>query len=245
MLRTANKGTLLLDEIGEMPLPMQAKLLRVLEESKVRRLGGNSEIPIDVRVLSATNRPLPTLAKEGKFLREDLYYRLNVFHIALPPLCQRKEDIASLSDAIIRDLNRKHDYRITELHPATLDRLMSYSWPGNIRELRNILERAVIIAREGPLLPAHLPATFGQQPKAPVIAEKEADNRMHVDVGRPLSEVEKEYILMTLKSTDNNKKRAARILGISLRTLHNRLSAFAGEASQNDEERGSSAAGSA
>jgi DNA-binding NtrC family response regulator len=220
--------------------------LRVLEESKVRRLGGNSEIPIDVRVLSATNRPLPTLAREGKFLREDLYYRLNVFHIALPPLCQRKEDIPSLSEAIIRDLNRKHDYRISEVHPATLDRLTSYNWPGNIRELRNILERAVIIAREGPLLPAHLPATFGHQPKPAVLPEKEVENRISVDVGRPLSEVEKAYILMTLKSTDNNKKRAARILGISLRTLHNRLSAFAGEANQEREkERGSSAAGSA
>ena len=148
----AHRGTLLLDEIGEMPLAMQAKLLRVLEESKVRRLGGVSEIPIDVRVLAATNRPIQECLA-NRALREDLFYRLNVFHIALPPLRHRKEDIPALAEAMIRDLNLKHDCRIAEVHPATLERLMNHQWPGNIRELRNILERAAIVAKEGTLLP--------------------------------------------------------------------------------------------
>jgi DNA-binding NtrC family response regulator len=243
----AHQGTLLLDEIGEMPLAMQAKLLRVLEESKVRRLGGNGEIPINVRVLAATNRPVQQ-SLDGKFLREDLYYRLNVFHIALPPLRHRKEDIPALSEAMIRDLNRKYEYRIAEIHPATLERLMNYAWPGNIRELRNILERAAIMAREGVLLPAHLPHTFGIsiEQQQLVIPERESQGRITVEVGQPLSEVEKAYMLLTLKSTDNNKKRAAEILGISIRTLHNRLAEFAAaqENGVTEKANGSGAVGS-
>lgn len=230
----AHEGTLLLDEIGEMPLAMQAKLLRVLEDSKVRRLGGKVEFPVDVRVLAATNRPLQQ-ALEGKTLREDLYYRLNVFHIALPPLRHRKEDIPALAEAIIRDLNRKHEFRIAELHPDTLNLLMGYAWPGNIRELRNILERAAVMAKEGALLPSHLPRTFGlppvqpqQAPPAPeASAAISAPAAISMEAGQRLSEIEKAYIQLTLKSTGNNKKRAAQILGISLRTLHNRLAGFA------------------
>ncbi len=241
----AHQGTLLLDEIGEMPLPMQAKLLRVLEESKVRRLGWKfPRIPVDVRVLAATNRPVQQ-SLEGKFLREDLYYRLNVFQIELPPLRHRREDIPALAEAILTVLNRKHDFRVSEIHPATLERLMSYTWPGNIRELRNILERSVIMAREGALLPSHLPSTFGlpQQAAQSAIPGREAPARANPDVGKPLSQIEKAHILMTLKTTNNNKKRAADILGISLRTLHTRLAIFAAENAEKESPE-SSAAGS-
>lgn len=227
----AHQGTLLLDEIGEMPGQMQAKLLRVLEDSKVRRLGGNSEIHVDVRVLAATNRPLQASLAE-KVLREDLYYRLNVFQIALPPLRHRKEDIPGIAEAILGDLNRKHEYRVAEIHPSALERLINYSWPGNVRELRNVLERAAIVAREGAILVEHLPRTFGMSPASPQPvqrADSSGANSICVEAGKPLSEVEKAYVLLTLKKTGNNKKQAAEILGISIRTLHNRLAEFAAE----------------
>lgn len=226
----AHEGTLFLDEIAEMPLAAQAKLLRVLEESKVRRLGGKSEIPVDVRVLAATNRS-PEEAVEKRLLREDLYYRLNVFHIELPPLRHRLEDVPPLVDAMIRHLNEKGSYRVTDLHPEALSRLMDHSWPGNVRELRNVIERAVIVAGEGTVLPGHLPLSFRlpevrQQSPAPPRAVNN-DSAITVESGQPLRDVEKAYILLTLKHTNNNKKRAAEILGISIRTLHNRLAEFA------------------
>lgn len=227
----AHRGTLLLDEIGEMPLAMQAKLLRVLEDGKVRRLGGASEIVVDVRVLAATNRPIQE-SIEGKFLREDLYYRLNVFAISLPPLRHRKEDIAGLAEVILREINRKHDYRIGDVHPAVIDRLVNYSWPGNVRELRNVLERMAIVVQQGTLLPEHLPKSFGlQRDQKPAMAFDQVDqqNLLVVEPGKPLSDVEKAYIQLTLKTTNNNKTRAAEILGISTRTLHNRLAEFAAE----------------
>jgi transcriptional regulator with PAS, ATPase and Fis domain len=217
---------------------MQAKLLRVLEESMVRRLGSTREVAIDVRVLAATNRPLDESLK-GKYLREDLYYRLNVFQIALPPLRDRKEDIAPISEAIIRDLNRKHDCQISEIHPLTMERLVGHSWPGNVRELRNILERAVIVARKGAILPSHLPSTFGvplaHRHSVSPAAPQADENAVLMAPGKPLSAMEKTYIQMTLKSTDNNKKRAAKILGISIRTLHNRLAEFAAEEGRTDD----------
>src|SRR5580658_8212927 len=144
----AHNGTLFLDEIGEMPIGTQAKLLRVIEESKVRRLGGKNDMPFAVRVLAATNRP-PEAAIRNNRLREDLYYRLNVFHISLPPLRDRKEDIPSIATALIRDLNKKHGARVTHLHPDVLQRFSTASWPGNVRELRNVIERAVIMAGAG------------------------------------------------------------------------------------------------
>jgi DNA-binding NtrC family response regulator len=220
----AHTGTLLLDEIGEMPIGTQAKLLRVLEDSKVRRLGGSTELPVDVRVIAATNRPLDVVVKQ-KVLREDLFYRLNVFHLALPPLRHRKEDIPALAEAMINDLNLKHECRVTDVHPDTLVQLMAFSWPGNIRELRNVLERAVIVAHEGSLFPRHLPRGFGAPPEvepSPPPPDR-GDLSITMDAGRHLREIEDAYILLTLKLTKNNKRRAAEILGISVRTLHNRL----------------------
>ena len=221
----ANNGTVLLDEIGDMPIATQAKLLRVLEEGTVRRLGGKSELPIRVRVIAATNR-VPEQAILNNLLREDLYYRLNVFHIALPPLRERKEDIPALCDAIILNLNRKHDCRVTGLEAEVLERLQRSAWPGNIRQLRNLLERAVIIAGEGLISSRHLPL------EAPVVSTVKSGNgdsiprdedSIQVSVGLKMHELEEAYINLVLKHTKNNRTRAAKILGISVRTLQNRL----------------------
>ncbi len=223
----AHQGTLFLDEIADMPCAMQAKLLRVLEDSRVRRLGGKVEIAVDVRVLAATNKSMQE-ALEKKLLREDLYYRLNVFHIELPPLRHRKEDMPALIQSLIRDLNEKHECRVADVHAEVFARLMSHAWPGNIRELRNVLERAVIVAREGTIMPAHLPPAFHIPPEQaippPGFEERHA---VTFEAGMPLREIEKAYIQLTLKQTKNNKRRAAELLGMSVRTLHSRLAELA------------------
>jgi len=216
----AQNGTLLLDEIGEMPVGTQAKLLRVIEESKVRRLGATSDIPIAVRVLAATNRP-PEKAVENKQLREDLYYRLNVFHISLPPLRDRKQDIPPIAGALLRDLNRKHGCRVTHVSQEVLAWFATRSWPGNVRELRNLMERAVILAAEGEIQLRHLPGVA----LAPPVAQP-ADNVLQVPVGSRMADVEEAYVRLTLKHTRNNKTRAAELLGLSLRTLHNKLRSY-------------------
>src|SRR3989449_23237 len=144
----AQNGTLLLDEIGEMPAATQAKLLRILEDSKVRRLGGKNEFEVDVRVLAATNKMPEEAGKKGS-LREDLYYRLNVFHVHLPPLRERKDDVLPIAESLINLLNRKHECRVTGISPEVQDVFLAHNWPGNVRELRNVLERAVILAGKG------------------------------------------------------------------------------------------------
>ncbi len=238
----ANQGTLFLDEIAEMPITMQAKLLRVLEQSAVRRLGGKQEIPVDVRVVAATNRSLLD-AIDKKLLREDVYYRLNVFHIELPPLRQHKEDIPALAATFIRSINKKNDCRVTDLHPDVLNQLMDYSWPGNVRELRNVLERAIIVAREGTVLPGHLslsgssvqtpvrhqvsPATPATSGSATASANASRD-AITLAVGQQLEDVERQYIRLTLKHARTHREAAA-ILGISLRTLHKRVSELKAE----------------
>jgi len=219
----ANKGTVLLDEIADMPIGTQAKLLRVLEEGKVRRLGGNNDLQVQVRVVAATNRA-PDVAIRDKHLREDLFYRLNVFHINLPPLRQRKEDIPAICEAILSNLNQKHQCRVANIHPEVLESFQKASWPGNVRQLRNVLERAVIVAGEGTILSKHLPKQSSVPSSAPAAAE--ADDSIHIRFGPPLSEVEQSYIQLVLKQTANNRTRAAEILGISLRTLHNRIREF-------------------
>jgi DNA-binding NtrC family response regulator len=219
----AHNGTLFLDEIGEMPIGTQAKLLRVIEESRVRRLGGKSDMPFAVRVLAATNRP-PDEAIRNNRLREDLYYRLNVFNISLPPLRDRKEDIPSISAALIRDLNKKHGCRVTHLNPDVLQRLSLNSWPGNVRELRNIIERAVIMAGEGEIQLSHLPNASVPAPRD-ATPSSDSENVLRMPVGARMEEVEEAYLRLTLKYTKDNKTRAAEILGLSLRTLHNRINA--------------------
>jgi len=219
----AQNGTLLLDEIGEMPALTQAKLLRVLEDSKVRRLGGKTEFEVDVRVVAATNK-VPEEAVLAGQLREDLYYRLNVFHIHLPPLRERKQDIPLIAESLVADLNRKHGCRVSDISEPVLEAFRWHKWPGNVRELRNILERALILAGVGTLELKHLPPSFQVHPAGPIAAA--APEPAEFPVGSTLSEAEKVLILRTLEHTQYNKARAAEILGISLTTLRNKLKQY-------------------
>jgi len=221
----ANQGTLLLDEIGEMPQPMQAKLLRVLQESSIRRLGGEREIPVDVRVLAATNRLIHHTGERA--MREDLYYRLNVFQIQLPPLRERKDDIAGLVQVMIRQLNDRHGYRVTEVDARTHGALMEHSWPGNIRELRNVIERAAILAQSGPLLPEHLPRTFQTSPPVTNHVPPADVTKLAFEPGKPLHELEKAYVRITFEAMKRDRAKTAEALGISVRTLHTRLTEIA------------------
>jgi transcriptional regulator with PAS, ATPase and Fis domain len=213
----AHGGTLLLDEVAEMQPGTQAKFLRVLEEGAFRRLGGKTEITVDVRVVAATNKDPVAAVKDGAF-REDLYYRLNVFTLAVPPLRQRVEDIPLLVTGFIEEFNAKYDKRITGVDDATLKILMSHAWPGNVRELRNVVERA-FIACEGDVIVPRLP--LGTSP--PVAAWHIDPDTLTIAIGLPLREVEKQFVLRTLAAENNNKTRAADRLEISTKTLHNML----------------------
>ena len=222
----AEGGTLLLDEIGEMPIATQAKLLRVLEDRKLRRLGSKSETSVDVRVLAATNK-IPEEAVAKGYLRNDLFYRLNVFNIQLPPLREHKEDLTALVQALLADMNEKHNRNVAAISEQVTSALQSYAWPGNVRELRNTLERAIIVCEGAVIEMKHLPPGFGQVvPRAPV---QEA-NAVRLGVGTTVDEAERLLILKTLEATNNNKTRAAEILGISLKTLHNKLKEYGGQA---------------
>jgi DNA-binding NtrC family response regulator len=224
----AQGGTLLLDEIGDMPLSTQATLLRVLEESKVRRLGSPKEVPLDVRVLAATNRDLRDAITNGTF-REDLYFRLAVFEVRLPPLRDRRQDIQGLAMSQVNSFNRKHNCRVTEVSPQMLSLLEKYDWPGNVRELRNVIERAVILAGEGPLTPSHLPRGFaGTSVPPPVVTP--TGEQIALEPGMTIAEAERALIEITLKHTGNNRTRAAQILDITPKTLFNKLRAYGAEA---------------
>lgn len=223
----AHGGTLLLDEIGEMPAPTQAKLLRVLEDHKIRRLGSKVETPVDVRVLAATNKN-PEQAVASGHLRQDLYFRLNVFHIHLPPLREHKEDLQPLVDHLLAEISAKHGKRVSGVGTDTMDLFRSYPWPGNVRELRNVLERAVIASDRGTIGRQHLPPDFGHAPAvgAPGLGG------LRFPVGTTVDDAERELILQTLTATSQNKTRAAELLGISLKTLHNKLKEY--EAGRNN-----------
>jgi DNA-binding NtrC family response regulator len=216
----ADGGTLLLDEIGEMPPPTQAKLLRVLEDHKVRRLGSKTETPIDVRVLAATNKDPEQAVARGQ-MRQDLYFRLNVFHIHLPALRERKEDLPLLVEHILADLNTKHGRHVRGINAEVSDLFRSYAWPGNVRELRNVLERATIVCDRDLIGRSHLPDDFGRT-HATTTSEL---STLRFPLGTTVDAMERELILQTLAAT-NNKTRAAELLGISLKTLHNKLKEY-------------------
>jgi DNA-binding NtrC family response regulator len=221
----AQHGTLLLDELAEMPVGTQAKLLRVLEDTRVRRLGGKNEISVDVRVIASTNKVLEEALRKGE-LREDLYYRLNVFQIHLPPLRQRESDLPMLTEALITTLNVKHDCRVTQVTSEVMDAFRKSTWPGNVRELRNVLERAVIVAGEGEITMHHLPHDFGVATGVRVAPREIEPDTIRLSVGTTVGEAEKALIQVTLQHTKNNKTRAAEILGISLKTLFNKLKEY-------------------
>ncbi len=224
----AEGGTLLLDEIGEMPIGTQAKLLRVLEDRKLRRLGSKSETSVNVRVLAATNKVPEEAVAKGQ-LRNDLYYRLNVFNIHLPPLRDHKDDLPDLVQSLLNEMNEKHNRSVGGISDQVSGAFNSYAWPGNVRELRNTLERATIVCDGAIVEMKHLPPGFGHViPRAPV---QEA-NAVRLGVGTTVDEAERLLILKTLEATNNNKTRAAEILGISLKTLHNKLKEYGAQASE-------------
>jgi transcriptional regulator with PAS, ATPase and Fis domain len=220
----AHEGTIFLDEIAEMAPATQAKFLRILEDGVVRRLGAKSEIKVDARVIAATNQD-PVEAMQAERFREDLFYRLNVVTIHLPPLRERREDLPLLIQAFLEEFGAKYDKRIVSIDDAARQALMTQAWPGNIRELRNAIERAVIVC-DGELIRAeHLPV-----PIAPVRAsmpEPESADAIAFAVGTSLDDAEKALILKTLAAHGNNKTQTAQILGISLKTLHNKLRRYA------------------
>ena len=217
----AHGGTLMLDEIGEMPAPTQAKLLRVLEDGKVRRLGSKVETPVDVRLLAATNQNPEQAVADGR-LRQDLYFRLNVFHIHLPPLREHKADLALLIDHLLVEISEKHGKKISGVGADVMELFKSHPWPGNVRELRNVLERAAIASDRETITRQHLPADFG---RAPAVAGLGLGG-LRFPIGTTVDDVERELILQTLASTSQNKTRAAEMLGISLKTLHNKLKEY-------------------
>ncbi len=209
----ANGGTLLLDEITEMPLALQAKLLRVLQEGEVDRLGGAYPVKVDVRVIATTNRDIEAEVAQGRF-RADLYFRLNVIPVKLPPLRERPEDIKLLALHFCREFANRYERPIKGFAEGVLERLAQYHWPGNVRELKNVIERAVLLA-QGPWITSKdlFPEEF--RPKA----------REGLPL-KPLKEVEKEMILKALKAANGNRTKAAEILGISVRTLRNKLQLY-------------------
>jgi DNA-binding NtrC family response regulator len=220
----AHGGTIFLDEVGEIPLAMQAKLLRVLQERRFERVGGTQTIETDVRVIAATNRDLLGLHKQGKF-REDLYYRLNVVKIDLPPLCERAEDIPLLAEHFVQKFSRP-DAPPKTISPEAMEALIQFRWPGNIRELENAIERACVTSRDGVLRPENLPAD--------VLRPSRPRYQLPVDVSRPLTEqlteltaaFEERYLRRALKRTGAHIGRTARLTGLSRRTITEKLALY-------------------
>jgi DNA-binding NtrC family response regulator len=217
----ANGGTLLLDEITEMPLDLQSRLLRVLETKRLNRVGGSADLPVDVRVIASTNR-MPAQAFEEGRLREDIYYRLAVLTIELPPLRERGDDILVLAEFFLGELNLRNGTR-KRLADELRARFMKHRWPGNVRELRNAVERAYILC-DGEL-------NLGEQEMPTLRGGSEGEgaqhgNEIHMPIGATLDEIERTFILATLRHFEGDKRRAADVLGCSLKTLYNKLHAY-------------------
>ncbi len=221
----ADGGTLLLDEIGEMPLLTQAKLLRVLQEKEINKIGADLPIRVNVRIIATTNRNLKEEVEKGRF-REDLFFRLSVIPIVLPPLKQRKEDIPLLVSHFIEKCNEDNGYMVTGISDDALAALSKHDWPGNVRELENCIERAVVLARQGELKVDLFPLTA-----MPV----KHGGAVPVSVGLTIAEMERELIYKSLAACQNNKTKAADMLGISIRTLRNKLNEYEGGSVQDSE----------
>ena len=217
----ADGGTLLLDEIAEMPVSLQPKLLRVLEEGRARRVGAARETAFDVRVLAATNREPMEAVRAGR-LREDLMYRLNVFAITLPPLRERMEDLPILVRHFVRAFNRKHGRKVEAVRDGAMERLAEWHWPGNVRELRNAVERAVVLAPRAWIEPAHLPPHITAVPSG-------GARPLELPANATLAEAEQLIIRSVLDRTGNNKAETARQLGLDVKTIRNKLRSWSGE----------------
>ncbi len=212
----ADSGDLFLDEIGDLPLSTQIKLLRVLEEKVIERVGSSTPIKTDVRIISATNQNLPELVDQGKF-RNDFFFRINVIPIFIPPLRERSEDIPLLVESFFRKLSLRSTKTIAGVHERTMELMMRYRWPGNIRELKGALEYAFVTCHSGPIYPNHLPETITKNhPKAPPVKKS----------GINLQEIEKQELLEALERAGGNQSQAAKLLGISRVTVWNRMKRF-------------------
>jgi len=225
---TAKGGTVFLDEITEMPIELQVKLLRVLEEGKFRRVGGNDEINIDARIIAASNRDPQKAITDGR-MREDLYYRLNVFPIEVPPLRERLEDIPLFAHFFLQKLNETEDKKVENIDPEFIEALQAYEWQGNVRELRNVMNRAFIMARGDTLTVECLPD------KLLGARKRRSKNAVSIPLGQPMEEVERIVIEETLNMTDGDRRKTAEILGISYKTLYNKTKKYKA-AGADDEE---------
>ncbi len=220
LMMEASGGTLFLDDVAELPLSLQAKLLRAIQEGEIRPLGATKTIPVDVRIVSATNKDLGVMVRENKF-REDLFYRLNVMNIVLPTLFERREDIPLLVEHFMKKLAAKMDRKVTDITAGALKYLVDYNWPGNIRELQNTIERAVALSEGKSITEHNLPENL----KRPLTAESFADI---FDKPVSLKELEKRYILSALERFGGNKVKVSKHLGIDRKTLYNKLATFSG-----------------
>jgi len=223
MFELAHRGTILLDEIGELPASLQAKLLRVIETKTFRRLGGEDEIQVDVRIITATNRDLEKDVEQGRF-REDLYYRLNVIHIHLPPLRERKEDIPILAQHFLEKYSRLLGKPVKKISEEAERLLLNYNWPGNVRELENVIERAVSLESGDVILPESLPEKIQKKPQAGDFVSEIALPEEGLNLEKTLEEIERKLIREALIRCGGNKTKASQLLGLSFRSFRYRAS---------------------